>query len=766
MLIILKGHQTRAATDEKGKFLLDNIPAGRYTLVVSGTGMNLYEEELNLVANDTNRVIILASQVHQITGVAVLAKTENTTLREQAVRATVVDMSDSHGQATTLNEVLNRAPGVRIRQTGGLGAAADISVNGFRGKSVSYFINGVPADYLGNAFSLSSLPVQALRRVEIYKGVVPASLGADALGGAINLITADPTATKQLQAAYELASFNTHRMYASAFYADTARKWFTGFNAFFNHSDNNYTVQVMATDTFTRNQYPARVRLFHNAYTSIFGQVYAGVRHTRWTDELKFELSGFQNRTEQQHPALMTDPYGAVTSGQQAIVPALHYRKTFSRTGITAAYFLAGHIQLINRTDTAHGQYNWFGAFTPQPHRMGESRQPALSALTTNMVTSRTLIRWEWLAGHSLQLNHVYTGASRKGRDPLGPKFSNTDIDILSFRSTYQKSVTTAAWESNFRHETIQTMLAFKHYHYTASGIEAWRAQAVYDNNPTITSGNSFGIAMALKYTWRQRHLIRFSAEATNRLPDYEELFGNGIWIVPNFSLQPERSTNLNLGYRYARSGSYCIELNTFYRHTKDMILLVPVQSPYARYENQEKVRGFGVEIDGMVQPFRMLQLTANLTWQDLRLFGITSPTDRWKNNARLRNTPYFFGNAGISYQLSKLFGDHALVKTYLHYSFMRAFYLETIPKRMEADGFLGLTGHTNTTVNTQLIIPDQHLLTAGISCLFLAAGLTTAIEIKNIPDHNLYDNYRVQRAGRSVHIKLFYSLNTNNSKK
>lgn len=44
-------------------------------------------------------------------------------------------------------------------------------------------------DTKGSGVSLANLPVNIIDRIEIYKGVVPASLGTDALGGAINIIT-------------------------------------------------------------------------------------------------------------------------------------------------------------------------------------------------------------------------------------------------------------------------------------------------------------------------------------------------------------------------------------------------------------------------------------------------------------------------------------------------------------------------------------------------------------------------------------------------
>src|SRR5690606_3458106 len=120
-------------------------------------------------------------------------------------------------------------------------------------------------------------------------------------------------------------------------------------------------------------------------------------------------------------------------------------------------------------------------------------------------------------------------------------------------------------------------------------------------------------------------------------------------WVVPSFNLNPERSTNLNLGYRWQKRAVAAFEVNTFYRKTKDLILLIPIQPPYAQYQNLDNVRGYGLEVDGSWSFLKHFTATANFTYQDLRLFGIVTQVDKWKNGSRLRNTPWFFANAGIA---------------------------------------------------------------------------------------------------------------------
>jgi len=87
----------------------------------------------------------------------------------------------------------------------------------------------------------------------------------------------------------------------------------------------------------------------------------------------------------------------------------------------------------------------------------------------------------------------------------------------------------------------------------------------------------------------------------------------------------------------------------------------------------------------------------------------------------------------------------------------MREFYLETIPKEVEPGGFLGLSGSADLSSN--LIIPNQHLLNAGFTFQFQKNKMAIGAEARNLLNRDIYDYYRVQRPGRSFHLKLSYQI-------
>ncbi|HMR93649.1 MAG TPA: TonB-dependent receptor plug domain-containing protein, partial [Chitinophagaceae bacterium] len=190
------------------------------------TGILLAGASIKAVAQETTDTI----KAKILEGVTIKASSATQQVKQQAVTAAVVNAREAYGQPATLTELINRSPGVRLRQSGGLGAATDVSVNGFQGKAIRYVKDGIPLDYLRDGFNIASLPVNMLERVEVYKGVLPVALGVDALGGVVNLVSRR-TQPRYLAASYEIASFNTHRITLNGYYSDAAKKWFAGVEA-------------------------------------------------------------------------------------------------------------------------------------------------------------------------------------------------------------------------------------------------------------------------------------------------------------------------------------------------------------------------------------------------------------------------------------------------------------------------------------------------------------------------------------------------------
>lgn len=743
-------------TDHQGYFSFVKLSVGKYRLQVSALGYANKEISLEKLNGQQMIVEVQLLQQANMLDEAQVAGRVHQQQRLQPIKTTLIDTRAVSTQATNLTELMNRAPGVRIRQSGGTGSNPDVSVNGFQGKAIKYFKDGIPLDYLGDGYSIATMPLEAIDHIEVYRGILPIYLGADALGGAINLVPHKTIGTRA-NAFYEIGSFDSHRLGIQGSRASKDNRWSFGGELYYNYAKNNYKASVEVPDPITKNPELVRLPFFHNGSKHLYGEVFAQLQNRNWADELRISLIGFDLAREQQHPAMMTDAYGAVRSKQYTLAPSLRYKKALLDDKLHFDQFVSYNNLQTKRIDTLHGSYDWYGNFTPKTS-IGETRLPSQSQVNEHQLISRSNISYRITAHTQLGLNYVFTQVNRRGTDPYGPQLEETGVDVLQLKSTYKKQVLGLSLDNHWFDEKLQNQLMAKYYSYNASGVQnTWLSTNVGEKDRRTVSGNYWSLADAIRYRLTSSSLFRLGVEYTYRLPEREELFGNNIFIVPNFELKPEQSLNFTLGYQQTFFSSLDIEANAFYRRTKDQILLVTIDAPNAQYKNQENVRGYGFDLDVNYRFWKNYRFNANATWTNLRLYGITAEKDQWMNEARLRNTPYFFANIGLQGSYGNLLRNSDKLDLFIYYNFMREFYLETIPKSWEPKGFLGLSGNSN--VNSNLIIPNQHLLSGGFTYKPSARGFTIGAEVRNILNKNLYDYYRIQRPGRSFYLKLSYQI-------
>ena len=119
--------------------------------------------------------------------VVIVGKSEARRQQEQAFAISVADLSKNYNTSVDIGTITNRMAGVKLRVNGGVGSDYNFTLNGFSGRQVKFFMDGLAMDNFGDAFSINNLPANMVERVEVYKGVLPIGLGADALGGAVNV---------------------------------------------------------------------------------------------------------------------------------------------------------------------------------------------------------------------------------------------------------------------------------------------------------------------------------------------------------------------------------------------------------------------------------------------------------------------------------------------------------------------------------------------------------------------------------------------------
>ncbi|WP_255474040.1 TonB-dependent receptor plug domain-containing protein [Pontibacter qinzhouensis] len=420
--IRVAGTTTGAVTDPEGAYAL-SVPAGTpITIHVTAVGQVAQQKEVTLKNGQQLRLDFeLKENAHLIKGVTVVGKTEINQIREQAYNVTAIDATKLHNSTLDLSHALDKVAGVRVRETGGVGSSMNFSLNGFTGRQVKFFLDGVPMDNFGSSFQLNNIPVNLAERIEVYKGVVPIWLGSDALGGAVNIVTSSAPRS-YLDASYSFGSFNTHRSVLNAGYV--ANSGFTlQVNAFQNYSDNNYWVDVDVADINTGKYYPnQRVRRFHNTYHNETVIAKVGVVGKPYADKLFLGVTLGQNYSEIQTGARLVSVFGDWHRKGNIVMPTLQYQKRNLLTkGLDVTLNANYNLGTEQNIDTVYRRYNWFGDYK-QYEGAGSERSRSMYKYSNNNGLLTANLNYQLGQKQTLSLNHVYNTFDRKGSDELYPE--------------------------------------------------------------------------------------------------------------------------------------------------------------------------------------------------------------------------------------------------------------------------------------------------------------------------------------------------------
>jgi len=689
----------------------------------------------------------------KLSEVVVQNKSVKKQIEESPFSVQVIDFKKQYDKAGDVGDFLNRASGVKLRTNGNIGSQVQINLGGLQGKAVRIFKDGVPIELFGHGFSLGTIPVNMLDRVEIYKGVMPVYLASDALGGGVNLVSR--TSNKNFaEVSYEAASFNTHRATANL-YLQNKNNFYGGFNGSFNYSDNNYKVNVPIQNA--TNEEFKNVKRFHDMTRSNYGEAFVGLKEKSWADDVRLTLIYSDFYKQIQNDAGMVSVYGQAFSKEQNYTGMINYRKKFFDDKLKVS-FLTNYSHFNTKfIDTATVRYNWNGEIIAENMQPGEIRSGNNQRMKYNFVSSRLNMEYQLSDRNFLEFSELYYSQRRKGSDPLGAISVIEGVDVLTVPATYRKDNMALAWRSLFFENKLESIVAAKYYHYNTEGYTtdnygfAWKASK---------DDSQFGYLGGLKWE-KDNYLVKASYEYATRLPDEFEIFGDARLVKENLDLDPEKSHNLNLNGQYTiakENSSLTFSANLFYRKVKDIIFL-QLDIPFNRYINYENSEIKGFEFETNYSPSKWLNTGFNVTYQDIRRVGIKESAFKYLNDSRVPNIPFLFGNFWANTFFGNLFEKGDSLNFTWNANYTHRFFLVDIPKNQEPPLFGPVKDF-----QTSLIIPRDGRLgqfsnDVGVYYHFSDKKTTVSAECRNIGDVRLYDNFNVQRPGRSFRLKVVYNF-------
>ncbi|GJM62518.1 TonB-dependent receptor [Persicobacter diffluens] len=203
------------SSDENGAFLLEAIPAGSYTLMITSVGFQPLKKSITLNSGQTLRLQLkMKGEATQLQQVEIVGRKEESYKDDYSFAATktgtmLKDVPQSVStitkeliidqQITKLGEAVKNISGVSQ-----FTVYNDLTIRGFRSRQ-SHLVNG-----LRTAFSFWTQPnINLYEKVEVVKGPASAMFANTRPGGTINFVTKKPLQVAGVTAQASGGSFNT-----------------------------------------------------------------------------------------------------------------------------------------------------------------------------------------------------------------------------------------------------------------------------------------------------------------------------------------------------------------------------------------------------------------------------------------------------------------------------------------------------------------------------------------------------------------------------
>ncbi|WP_281678448.1 TonB-dependent receptor plug domain-containing protein [Synergistes jonesii] len=510
----------------------------------------------------------------------------------------VIKPQEMKGEQKNLPELLKQVPGLHVIELRGRGAYTTVSVRGSTPAQVAVYVDGVLMN-LGSeaAVDLSTIPVENVERIEVYRGYIPARFGGASMGGVINIITKKPDGKgggTLLIGGGSYGRFRAGAAYSAklgdgALFVGVTRDQTNG--RFLYPNDNNTPYDV--TDDY-------RAKRQNNSYQNSDSLV-------KWQNE-NWTIEGAWKRNDRDLP------YGAPGNDKPWSVPGpkqLTDQESFSavRRQKLGALDLGVRLEYLHQSKRYDddGGDNVIGLYgSTYRHnryvtdRYGVAIDGSLPAGDAHLVE----FLWNW-----------YDETLR------------TKGDVINYFAGIEKH-TRYAWNGQIQ-DTISIGAKDKFW---LTPVIRWN----HADGRTEFSGGA-----ALNYKFDEHWSAKVTYGGYNRAPNMYELYGDGAFVIPNPLLDWEEGTQWDAGVTWKGDifkGKSEITLTYFGSHVDNLIEYFVVNPRYARYENVGKAHINGLELEGSIK-WQDWEVYGSATWMDA-----VNKTPGFRYGMRIPNRPEYEG--------------------------------------------------------------------------------------------------------------------------
>ena len=222
--VVVVGTELRTTTKRAGSFTLSNVPAGKQTLRVYYTGLDVQTVPVDVVAGRVNVVNVeVASDIYTLEAFKVTGMMEGNAAslsrQRSAYNVQNTVSIDTYGNVAdgNIGNMLQRVPGAAANKEAG--DIVGIGLRGMAPEMTSLSVDGTRSASAVAGFSpqgdraafIDKIPSEFIKEIVVTKAITP-DMAADSLGGDVNLITKSAFDFKERVLNYKAgATLNTYR---------------------------------------------------------------------------------------------------------------------------------------------------------------------------------------------------------------------------------------------------------------------------------------------------------------------------------------------------------------------------------------------------------------------------------------------------------------------------------------------------------------------------------------------------------------------------
>jgi iron complex outermembrane recepter protein len=628
--ISLENASFGVASNGKGDFLIDKIPFGDYTIVISAIGYSTYKEKLRLTEKPLNLRVSLSPESYLLNEIGIVSTraTNETPVAYQSISAE--DIKD-HNQGQDLPYLLRFTPSLVVNSDAGAGIGyTGMRIRGADITRINVTLNGIPVnDAESHGVFWVNMPdlASSISDLQIQRGVGTSTNGSGAFGASIHLNTNVNSEKAYVSSHQSFGSFNSWKRnlklgtgnmgngfsfdarlskISSDGYIDRAKADLNSFSLFGTWKQKNSVMRLSIIDGSERtyqawNGVPLSLESDWNTRTfNSAGAERQGSPHPN-------EIDNYHQTHYQRH-------YDRLWSSKFTSNISLHYTKgrgyfeqfRSNQNASDYSFSLPKGIDPTTNIDVIRRRWldnDFYGGIFSVTYKDAKMQSVFGGAVHNYVGQHFGELTWASIAGNTFPDHRYY--------DNLATKFEanaywKNNIEILP---------NVSAW----------TDFQLRHINYQFEGFNDSGLRI-----PSVEKLTFFNPKAGLFWEFKPNYNLFLSYAIANREPNRDDYVDN----LKSFRPKAENLQDLELGFR-ALNKSFQWEVNGFYMNYKNLLVQTGRLNDVGAYirENMPDAYRIGVEWQAGWQINKVLEIKSNLAVSANKIGSYTAFIDDYDEN-------------------------------------------------------------------------------------------------------------------------------------